>query len=191
MSVLARSSVGYLRRHPWQFALAVLGICTGVAVIVAVDLANESARTAFRLSMASLNGQAVSAYSAPVFDSLAGFPAAGICGRLAVDKSSGRLYIDDGTTWKFHAEHADTADLAAMVMPAVVNINTDKVVERQNHPFMDDPFFRRFFDMPDQPQRRQRLVEAFSVIHEDLRRDANRKVAGAVFELLGRDEHLV
>jgi putative ABC transport system permease protein len=58
MSVLARSSVGYLRRHPWQFVLAVLGICTGVAVIVAVDLANESARTAFRLSMASLNGQA-------------------------------------------------------------------------------------------------------------------------------------
>ena len=39
-----------------------------------------------------------------------------------------------------------TADVAAMTMPAVVNINTDKVVEMQNHPFMDDPIFRRFFD---------------------------------------------
>ena len=50
---------------------------------------------------------------------------------------------------------------------------------------------RELLNLIDQPQRRQRLVEAFSVIHEDLRRDASRKVAGAVFELLGRDEHLV
>jgi lipid-A-disaccharide synthase len=50
---------------------------------------------------------------------------------------------------------------------------------------------RELLNLIDQPQRRQRLVEAFSVIHDDLRRDANRKVAGAVFELLGRDEHLV
>ena len=40
----------------------------------------------------------------------------------------------------------DSADVAEMTMPAVVNINTDKVVERQSHPFMDDPFFRRFFE---------------------------------------------
>ena len=43
----------------------------------------------------------------------------------------------------------DPADVAEMTMPAVVNINTDKVVERQSHPFMDDPSFRRSFDMPD------------------------------------------
>ena len=40
----------------------------------------------------------------------------------------------------------DPADVAEMTMPAVVNINTDKVVEMKSHPFMDDPFFRRFFD---------------------------------------------
>ena len=40
----------------------------------------------------------------------------------------------------------DSADVAEMTMPAVVNINTDKVVEMGSHPFMDDPFFRRFFD---------------------------------------------
>jgi Do/DeqQ family serine protease len=43
--------------------------------------------------------------------------------------------------------YADVADVAA---PAVVNISAAKVVENMaNHPFMNDPFFRRFFEMPD------------------------------------------
>ncbi|RLA04035.1 MAG: hypothetical protein DRQ54_10030 [Gammaproteobacteria bacterium] len=42
------------------------------------------------------------------------------------------------------------ADVAAKTMPAVVNISTDKLVENNfQHPFMDDPMFRRFFKMPD------------------------------------------
>ena len=45
-------------RHPWQLALALLGICIGVAVMVAVDLANESSRRAFLLSMDAINGEA-------------------------------------------------------------------------------------------------------------------------------------
>lgn len=53
-----RASAGYLRRHPWQLALAVLGIVIGVAVIVAVDLANASARKAFVLSMEAVTGAA-------------------------------------------------------------------------------------------------------------------------------------
>lgn len=56
--VLYRASFGYLLRHPWQLALALVGICIGVAVIVAVDLANESARRAFALSMDTINGEA-------------------------------------------------------------------------------------------------------------------------------------
>lgn len=56
--VLFRASSGYLLRHPWQLALALLGICVGVAVIVAVDLANASARRAFALSMDSITGEA-------------------------------------------------------------------------------------------------------------------------------------
>ena len=36
MPVLYRASFGYLMRHPWQLALAVIGICIGVAVMVAV-----------------------------------------------------------------------------------------------------------------------------------------------------------
>ena len=56
ISVLYRASFGYLWRHPWQLALALLGICVGVAVIVAVDLVNVSARRAFALSMDTING---------------------------------------------------------------------------------------------------------------------------------------
>jgi putative ABC transport system permease protein len=56
ISVLYRASFGYLWRHPWQLVLALLGICVGVAVIVAVDLVNVSARRAFALSMDTING---------------------------------------------------------------------------------------------------------------------------------------
>jgi len=58
MPVLFRASFGYLLRHPWQLTLALLGICIGVAVMVAVDLANESSRRAFLLSMDAINGEA-------------------------------------------------------------------------------------------------------------------------------------
>ena len=53
-----RASFSYLLRHPWQLALALLGISVGVAVIVAVDLANASARKAFLLSMDAITGEA-------------------------------------------------------------------------------------------------------------------------------------
>jgi putative ABC transport system permease protein len=55
---LYRASFAYLWRHPWQLILALLGICIGVAVMVAVDLANDSSRKAFLLSMSTINGEA-------------------------------------------------------------------------------------------------------------------------------------
>lgn len=58
MPVLYRASFGYLLRHPWQLGLALLGICIGVAVMVAVDLANSSSQKAFQLSMDTVNGAA-------------------------------------------------------------------------------------------------------------------------------------
>ena len=37
-----------------------------------------------------------------------------------------------------------------MARPAVVNISAEKVVNmRSQHPFMDDPMFRRFFGDPE------------------------------------------
>jgi putative ABC transport system permease protein len=48
----------YLIHHPWQSILMVLGIALGVAVVVAVDLANASASRAFDLSTATVAGKA-------------------------------------------------------------------------------------------------------------------------------------
>ncbi len=48
----------YLLRHPWQTALMILGIALGVAVIVAIDLANASASRAFDLSTDTIAGRA-------------------------------------------------------------------------------------------------------------------------------------
>lgn len=42
------------------------------------------------------------------------------------------------------------ADVVEAAAPAVVNISAEKVVDMRNqHPFMDDPMFRRFFGDPD------------------------------------------
>ncbi len=48
----------YLLRHPWQSILMVVGITLGVAVVVAIDLANASASQAFDLSTEAVAGRA-------------------------------------------------------------------------------------------------------------------------------------
>ena len=55
--LLATAGLRFLRRHPWQTWLTVLGVALGVGVVIAVDLANDSARRAFALSMESLTGR--------------------------------------------------------------------------------------------------------------------------------------
>src|SRR5919204_372386 len=49
-SILLKTSLRHLLRHPWQVGLAILGVALGVAVVVSIDLANDSARRAFALS---------------------------------------------------------------------------------------------------------------------------------------------
>jgi serine protease Do/serine protease DegQ len=39
-------------------------------------------------------------------------------------------------------------------IPAVVNINTETRIKIQEHPLFQDPFFRHFFNLPDQPRER-------------------------------------
>ena len=55
-AVLWLSSVRYMLHRPWQMALSVLGITLGVAVVVAIDLGNQSAKHAFNLSSSALTG---------------------------------------------------------------------------------------------------------------------------------------
>ena len=57
-SVLWLSSARYLLHRPWQMALSVLGIALGVAVVVAIDLGNQSAKHAFNLSSSAVTGRA-------------------------------------------------------------------------------------------------------------------------------------
>ncbi len=56
--VLWRASLRFLWRHPWQTGLTVLGIALGVAVVVAIDLANDSARRGFSLAAEQTAGRA-------------------------------------------------------------------------------------------------------------------------------------
>lgn len=55
--MLRRSSLRYLKRHPLLMALSILGVALGVAVVVGIDLANTSARMAFRLSTETVAGR--------------------------------------------------------------------------------------------------------------------------------------
>ena len=52
------SSARYIISRPWQTALSVLGITLGVAIVVAIDLGNQSAKHAFSLSSDAVSGKA-------------------------------------------------------------------------------------------------------------------------------------
>ena len=56
--ILLRAGLRYMLRHRWQGLLAITGIALGVAVVLAVDLANSGARAAFELSAQQLQGRA-------------------------------------------------------------------------------------------------------------------------------------
>jgi Do/DeqQ family serine protease len=47
------------------------------------------------------------------------------------------------------------APMLERITPAVVNISTQGHVQLQMNPLFNDPFFRRFFDVPNQPQQRK------------------------------------
>jgi putative ABC transport system permease protein len=55
---LGRIGLRGLARHPWQTVLMVIGIMLGVAVMVAIDLANAAAGRAFDLSTEAVAGRA-------------------------------------------------------------------------------------------------------------------------------------
>jgi putative ABC transport system permease protein len=58
ISIKWLSGIRYLLKHPWQFGLSILGVALGVAVVVSIDVANNSARQAFDLSSKSVTGRA-------------------------------------------------------------------------------------------------------------------------------------
>jgi putative ABC transport system permease protein len=58
VKLLTKSSVRYLGQHRTQLVLSVLGVAMGVAVVLAIDLATQSARTGFRISAETVSGRA-------------------------------------------------------------------------------------------------------------------------------------
>lgn len=56
------------------------------------------------------------------------------------------------------------APILRQVTPAVVNISTKSRVSIRQNPLFNDPFFRRFFDMPDIPQQQERQALGSGVI---------------------------
>ncbi len=55
---LHRAGWRYLLQHPGQLILALLGIALGVASVLGIELANQSARQAFELSVQAVSGRA-------------------------------------------------------------------------------------------------------------------------------------
>lgn len=55
---LLKTTLRDLARRPWQTGLMVLGVALGVAVVIAIDLANTSARRGFELSTQAITGRA-------------------------------------------------------------------------------------------------------------------------------------
>ena len=57
------------------------------------------------------------------------------------------------------------APMVEKVVPAVVNISTRSTVRVRSNPLLDDPFFRRFFSLPEStPQERQSVAAGSGVI---------------------------
>ncbi len=57
-SILTRASRQFLWRHPWQLALAIVGIALGVAVVISIELAIESSLRAFDQAGQAFSGTA-------------------------------------------------------------------------------------------------------------------------------------
>ncbi len=56
--------------------------------------------------------------------------------------------------WSGPASYSDAVSRAA---PSVVNIYTHKELQRAQHPLLDDPLFRRFFNSSNQPRQKRML----------------------------------
>jgi len=56
--MLRRAGLRHLSRHPLQLLFGIVGVALGVAAVLSIDLANESARRAFRISAETVAGKA-------------------------------------------------------------------------------------------------------------------------------------
>ncbi len=93
----------------------------------------------------------MSLFNRPVTPIVACLGKALLLGSLALPFSTGHAalpvsVVDGGLT--------SLAPMLQDVQPAIVNISTTTELQVQDHPLMRDPYFRRFFNLPQQPRRR-------------------------------------
>ena len=80
----------------------------------------------------------------------------------------GMLIVSDASAGIPGEDMPSLAPMLEQVTPAVVNIATYTTVQVRN-PLMDDPFFRRFFNVPEQQHRYRRTQAAGSGVIVDAR----------------------
>ncbi|MFQ5486901.1 MAG: DegQ family serine endoprotease [Gammaproteobacteria bacterium] len=66
--------------------------------------------------------------------------------------------------WAQGQEKASLAPMLKTVLPGVVNISTVSRVRIQQNPLFSDPFFRRFFNIPNMPREQERQSLGSGVI---------------------------
>ncbi len=66
--------------------------------------------------------------------------------------------------WAQGQEKPSLAPMLKTVLPGVVNISTVSRVRIQQNPLFNDPFFRRFFNIPDMPREQERQSLGSGVI---------------------------
>lgn len=67
-------------------------------------------------------------------------------------------------TWVEGAGHPSLAPMLKQVLPAVVNVSTRSLIRVEQSPLFKDPFFRRFFNVPNRPQQEERQSLGSGVI---------------------------
>ncbi len=66
--------------------------------------------------------------------------------------------------WLGGEKHPSLAPMLKEVLPGVVNISTVSRVRIRQNPLFNDPFFRRFFNIPEMPRERERQSLGSGVI---------------------------
>jgi Do/DeqQ family serine protease len=79
------------------------------------------------------------------------------------------LFAAAGVAAKPPPPNYSLAPMVERVVPAVVNISTSSTVTVRSNPLLEDPFFRRFFSMPEAMPRERRSVSAGSGVIVDAR----------------------
>jgi len=83
---------------------------------------------------------------------------------------SSLISVTSHATLPLQAEGVPLPSLAPMLensMPAVVNISTSTNVKMQENPLMNDPIFRRFFNVPNQRQQQKNSLGSGVIINKD------------------------